>query len=158
MSSQHLQIRTKTEFSVVIQCLESLIECLKRGTIFITHDGKSIQLKPQEPISMDLAAEVKPDHSIFREKIVLKLQWEIRETWSHGKEFFSLSDVDLTDSERRDLPLSSRKSDGKKRRGEKERQDKSDTLKSKMSPKRIGEKSAQRGAQRSNSSVLKKRR
>ena len=122
MSSQHLQIKTKTDFSVVIGFLESLIECLKRGTIFLTHDGKSIQLKPQEPISMDLAAEVKPDHSIFREKIVLKLQWEIKETGPRGEEIFSIARPDLADGKPRRLPVSSRKSGGKKRREEENRQ------------------------------------
>ncbi len=158
MSSQHLQIKTKTEFSVVIGFLESLIECLKRGTIFLTHDGKSIQLKPQEPISMDLAAEVKPDHSICREKIVLKLQWEIRETGPRGEEIFSIAGPDLADGKRRLLPVSSRKRDGKKRREEENQQDKSDSLTGEASPKTIGKKPAGRVTKPSKPSVRKKRR
>lgn len=158
MSSQYLQIRTKTGFSVAVGYLESLIECLKRGTIFLTHDGKSILLKPRTPISMDLEAEVKPDHAICKEKIVLKLQWEIRETWPRGEEIFSIASPGAADCERRDLPVSSRKSGGKERREEESRPDMSDTLKGEASPKTIEKKPAGRGTKRSKPSVRKKRR
>jgi amphi-Trp domain-containing protein len=158
MSSQHLQIRTKTKFSIAVGYLESLIECLKRGKIFITHDGKSIQLKPQPPISMDLEAQVKPDRAIFREKLVIKLQWEIRETWPREEEIFSIAGPDLADSERRNLPVSSRKSGGKERREEESRPDKSDALKGEASPKTIGKKPVRRVTQQSKPSVRKKGR
>ncbi|TSA45728.1 MAG: hypothetical protein D4R56_05080 [Deltaproteobacteria bacterium] len=156
MSSQYLQIRTKTGFSVVVGYLESLIECLKRGTIFLTHDGKSILLKPQTPISLDLEAEVKPDHAIFREKMVLKLQWEIRETWPQGEEIFSIACPDPADGEHRDPPLSPRKSSGTERRAVENRPDTGDTRKSKASTETVGKKPVRRGAKQSKPSVRKK--
>jgi amphi-Trp domain-containing protein len=80
MASQHMQIRSKTEFSAAIGHLESLIDSLKRGTIFINQGGRSILLKPSEPVDIELEAGIKPNDGICREKIALKLKWEIRES------------------------------------------------------------------------------
>jgi amphi-Trp domain-containing protein len=80
MASQHMQIRSKTGFSVAIEHLESLIDSLKRGTIFINQGGKSILLKPSEPFDLELEAGIKPTDRICGEKIALKLKWEIRES------------------------------------------------------------------------------
>ncbi len=156
MASQHLQIKTKTGFSVAVEYLESLIECLKRGTIFLAHDGKSILLKPRTPISMDLEAEAKPDHAISKEKIVLKLQWEIRETWPRGEEIFSIAGPDLADGEHRDPPLSPRKSGGAERGAFENQPDAGDTRKDKASPEAIRKKAARRGAKQSKLFVRKK--
>ncbi len=79
MASQHMQIRSKTGFSAAIEHLESLIDSLKRGTIFINQGGKSILLKPSEPVDIELEAEIGPNDGICGEKIALKLNWEIRE-------------------------------------------------------------------------------
>ncbi|MFZ4439438.1 MAG: amphi-Trp domain-containing protein [Syntrophales bacterium] len=158
MSSQHLQIKTKTDFSVVIGFLESLIECLKRGTIFLTHDGKSIQLKPQTPISMDLTAEVKAIRAISKEKIVFKLQWEIPEIRPRGEEMFSIAGPDLADGKCRDLPVSSRKSGKRERKEEENRPSKSNRPKGEASTKTIEKKPVGRVTESSKPSVRKKRR
>jgi amphi-Trp domain-containing protein len=81
MASQHMQIRSTTVFSAAIEHLESLIDSLKRGTIFISLGEKSILLKPSEPVEIELDAEIKLNEGIFREKIAFKLKWEIRESW-----------------------------------------------------------------------------
>jgi amphi-Trp domain-containing protein len=80
MASQSIQIRSNTEFSSAIGHLESLIDSLKRGTIFINQGGKSILLKPSEPFDFALEAGIKLNDGIYREKIALKLKWEIRES------------------------------------------------------------------------------
>jgi amphi-Trp domain-containing protein len=80
MASQHMQIRSKTGFSVAIEHLESLIDSLKRGTIFINQGEKSILLKPSEPVDFEVEAGIKPNDGICGEKIALRLKWEIRES------------------------------------------------------------------------------
>jgi amphi-Trp domain-containing protein len=85
-----MQIRSKTGFSAAIEHLESLIDSLKRGTIFISQRGKSILLKPSEPVDIELEAEIKPDDGICGEKLALKLKWEIRESWLREGEVLSL--------------------------------------------------------------------
>ncbi len=90
MSDQYLRVRTGTGFSFAVRHLEGLIECLKRGTIYLNHEGKSILLKPRTPISIELEAASKASHGICKEKMVLKLSWKIRESWSLGEESFSI--------------------------------------------------------------------
>ena len=79
MASQHMQIRSKTGFPAAIEHLESLIDSLKRGTIFISQGSKSILLKPSEPVDIELEAEIRPNDGLCGEKFALKLKWQIRE-------------------------------------------------------------------------------
>lgn len=90
MASQHMQIRSKTGFSTAIEHLECLVDALKRGTIFINQRGKSIRLKPSEPVDIELEAEVKPNDGICQEKIALTLTWKIRESGLREGEVLSI--------------------------------------------------------------------
>jgi amphi-Trp domain-containing protein len=80
MESQHMQVRANTEFSAAIEHLESLIDSLKRGTIFIAQGGKSIYLKPSGPVALELEAAIRPNDGLCRERIALTLKWQIRES------------------------------------------------------------------------------
>jgi hypothetical protein len=82
MSSQRLQFIVKTELSAAIENLESLVECLKRGTIFIRHQGRSILLRPTDPVNIELKARIKADRSVAEESVVLTLRWKIAESWT----------------------------------------------------------------------------
>ena len=106
MSDQYLRVRTRTGFSVAARYLEGLIECLKQGTIYLTHEGKSILLKPRTPVSIELEAASKASHGIWKEKMVLKLSWKIRESWSlgKGKEIFSIPRSEAADCASRNRP------------------------------------------------------
>ncbi|MHB8771534.1 MAG: amphi-Trp domain-containing protein [Syntrophales bacterium] len=79
MASQHMQIRAKTGFSAAIEHLESLIDSLKRGSIFISQGGRSILLKPSAPVDIELETEIRPNGGVCGEKIALTLRWQIRE-------------------------------------------------------------------------------
>ena len=105
MSDQYLQIKEKTDFSAAVCHLETLIECLKHGSIYLSHNRKSIHLKPQTPVCMEIDARTEPDHLISNEKINLKLHWEILESWPQAQEIFSINRRDMNDFEPSDLKI-----------------------------------------------------
>ncbi len=90
MASQNLKIKSTAGLLEIVRHMENLIASFKEGTICIRKDNESIILKPQEPVSLELAAEVKLDKDTLREKLTIELKWKKRE--SMGEEnVFSIS-------------------------------------------------------------------
>lgn len=79
--SQHMQFTIEKGLSLAIGNIESLIECLRRGTIHIAHRGSSIVLKPVEPICLELQVRSRQEKSKREERLILTLEWEREAPW-----------------------------------------------------------------------------
>jgi hypothetical protein len=60
--------------------------CIRKG-------DESIILKPQEPVSLELEAEVKFDKETLREKLSIELKWKKKENGAEENVFSISHDV-----------------------------------------------------------------
>jgi len=90
MASQNLKIKSTAGLLEVVRHMENLIASFKEGTICVRKDDESIILKPQEPVSLELEAEVKFDKETLREKLTIELKWKKKETAAEDT-IFSIS-------------------------------------------------------------------
>lgn len=79
MANQHLKIKSTLTSLEVVNHLERLVASLKEGTVYIRKGSEAISLKPCEPVSLELEAEVKADKDAMREKLSIELKWKKRE-------------------------------------------------------------------------------
>ena len=91
MAKKELKIKTTAGLQETVKQLENLIASMKEGNICIRKNDKVIVLSPQEPITLELAAEVKPEKSILKEKLTIELKWWKEEMAMQEKETFSIS-------------------------------------------------------------------
>ena len=75
MASQHLKVKSTLNLLEIVNHLEHLVSSLKEGTICIRKGDKVITLKPCEPVTLELEAEVKLDKDALREKLSIELKW-----------------------------------------------------------------------------------
>jgi amphi-Trp domain-containing protein len=91
MATKELKIKTTAGLLETVKQLENLIASLKEGTICIRKNDKVIVLSPQEPVALELAAEVKVEKSTLKEKLTIELKWRKEEAVVEEKETFSIS-------------------------------------------------------------------
>lgn len=87
MANQHLKVKSTLSSLEVVNHLEHLVASLKEGTICIRKGSESISLKPCEPVSLELEAEVKMDKDALREKLVIELKWKKSEATAEEETF-----------------------------------------------------------------------
>lgn len=95
MASQNLKIKSTAGLLELVRHMENLIASFKEGTICIRKGDESIILKPQEPVSLELEAEIKFDKETLREKLVIELKWKKKETALEEKGFSISHDLPL---------------------------------------------------------------
>ena len=88
MANQHLKVKSTLSTLEVVNHLEHLVSSLKEGTICIRKGGETISLKPCEPVSLELEAEVKMDKEALREKLSIELKWKKSEAAPIEETFF----------------------------------------------------------------------
>lgn len=76
MDNQHLKVKSSLNLMEIVNHMEHLVSSLKEGSICIRKGGESITLKPCEPVSLELEAEVKLDKDAMREKLCIELKWK----------------------------------------------------------------------------------
>lgn len=99
MASQHLKVKSTLNRLEIIKHLENLATSLKEGTICIQKGEKYVALKPCEPVTLELEAEVKVDKDVLREKLTIELKWKKSEIIQEEEETFVISHQDPTQDE-----------------------------------------------------------
>jgi len=84
----------------IVNHLEHLVASLKEGTICIRKGEELITLKPCEPVTLELEAEVKLDKDALREKLSIELKWKKSEVKAEVDEgLFVISHQETTANE-----------------------------------------------------------
>ncbi len=91
MATKELKIKTKAGLLETVKQLENLVASLKEGSICIRKNEDVIYLSPQEPVELELEAEVKLERNTLKEKLTVELKWKKEETAVREKEPFNIS-------------------------------------------------------------------
>ncbi len=91
MATKELKIKTTAGLLETVKQLENLIASLKEGSICIKKNEDAIYLSPQEPVDLELEAEVKMEKYMLKEKLTIELKWKKEESVAKDKEVFSIS-------------------------------------------------------------------
>jgi amphi-Trp domain-containing protein len=100
MANQHLKVKSTLNLLEIVNHLEHLVSSLKEGTICIKKGEEVITLRPCEPVTLELEAEVKLDKEALREKLSIELKWKKSEPASVADEgLFVISHQDPSANE-----------------------------------------------------------
>ena len=91
MAIQQMKVKSTLRLLEAVNHLEHLVASLKEGTICIRKGEEYVNLRPCEPVILDLEADVKLNKDTLREKLSFELRWEKSEKVPLKKGMFVIS-------------------------------------------------------------------